>query len=67
MRLLTDEQWVRLAPVFPRNAGKARRPFADHRRIAEGIPHRHRTGIAWRDLPCEEFGPWQTVWKRDRS
>ena len=24
---------------------------------------RYRTGCAWRDLP-EEFGPWQTVWKR---
>ncbi len=24
---------------------------------------RYRTGCAWRDLP-EEFGPWQTAWKR---
>ncbi len=23
-------------------------------------------GIAWRDLPREHFGPWQTVWKRHR-
>lgn len=22
-----------------------------------------RTGVTWRDLPVE-FGPWQTVWKR---
>ena len=29
----------------------------------EGIIYRYRTGIPWRDLP-EEFGPWQTVWKR---
>ncbi|MGE5765281.1 MAG: transposase [Mycobacterium leprae] len=27
------------------------------------IVYRHRTGCAWRDLP-EQFGPWQTVWKR---
>ena len=26
--------------------------------------YRYRTGIAWRDLPREQFGPWQTVWKR---
>ena len=28
--------------------------------------YRYRTGIAWRDLPREQFGPWQTVWKRHR-
>lgn len=29
-------------------------------------PNRYRTGIPWRDLPREQFGPWQTVWKRHR-
>lgn len=32
----------------------------------EGIAYRFRTGIPWRDLPREQFGPWQTVWKRHR-
>ena len=41
------------------------RPFRDHRQVVEGIVYRYRTGIAWRDLP-ENFGPWQTVWKRHR-
>ena len=31
--------------------------------MVEGIVHRYRCGIAWRDLP-ERFGPWRTVWKR---
>ncbi len=31
----------------------------------EGIVYRYRTGVAWRDLPVE-FGPWQTVWKRQK-
>jgi transposase len=31
--------------------------------VIEGIVHRYRTGVAWRDLP-DRFGPWQTVWKR---
>ncbi|MER5542355.1 transposase [Streptomyces sp. CG4] len=66
MRLLTDEQWARLAPCLPRNTGKAGRPFADHRRIIEGIIYRYRTGIPWRDLPREAFGPSQTVGKRRR-
>lgn len=32
----------------------------------EGIIYRYRTGIPWRDLPREAFGPWQTVSKRHR-
>ncbi|WP_370525899.1 transposase [Actinotalea sp. JY-7876] len=39
------------------------RPFRNHRQVVEGIVHRYRCGVAWRDLP-ERFGPWQTVWKR---
>jgi len=35
----------------------------EHRDLVEGAIYRYRTGIAWRDLPAE-FGPWQTVWKR---
>ena len=31
----------------------------------QGIVYLYRIGIAWRDLP-EDFGPWQTVWKRHR-
>jgi transposase len=27
----------------------------------------YRTGTPWRDLPRDEYGPWQTVWKRHRS
>lgn len=33
----------------------------------EGIIFRYRAGIAWRDLPREQFGLWQTVWKRHRG
>lgn len=32
--------------------------------VVEGIIY--RTGIPWRDLPRDEYGPWQTVWKRHR-
>ena len=34
--------------------------------MVEEIVYRYRTGIAWRDLPREQFGPWQTVLKRHR-
>ena len=32
--------------------------------MVEGIIYRYRTGIPWRDLPADPFGPWKTVWKR---
>ena len=50
---------------MPSSDGKRGKPFRDHRQVVEGIIYRYRTGIAWRDLP-DEFGPWQTVWKRHR-
>ncbi|MBQ1099781.1 transposase [Streptomyces sp. b94] len=71
IRLLTDEQWARLAPCLPQR-GKGRAPVrrppshrrivaSSHRRIVEEIIYRYRTGIPWRDLPRETFAPWQTV------
>ncbi len=33
--------------------------------MIDGIPHRVRTGVQWRDLP-ERFGPWKTVYERHR-
>lgn len=60
-RVLTDEQWERIEPLLPSNAGKVGRPFGDHRTVVGGIIYRYRTGIPWRDLPREQFGPWQTV------
>ncbi|WP_410636622.1 transposase [Amycolatopsis sp. cmx-4-83] len=29
--------------------------------VIEGITHRYRCGIAWRDAAAV-FGPWQTIW-----
>jgi len=64
-RVLTDSQWDLISPLMPSSDGKQGKPFRDHRQVVEGIIYRYRTGIAWRDLPAE-FGPWQTVWKRQR-
>lgn len=66
---LSDEQWARIAPLFPQRA-KAGRPPNDHRPIVNGILWILHTGAPWRDLP-ERYGPWQTVfyrfsgWRRD--
>lgn len=63
--VLKDAQWARIEPLLPSSDGQRGRPFRDHRQVIEGIIYRFRTGIAWRDLPCD-FGPWQTVWKRHK-
>ncbi|WP_424348239.1 IS5 family transposase [Kocuria sp. CH-021] len=63
--VLTDDQWERIHPLLPSSEGKRGRPFRDDRPVVEGILDRYRCGIAWRDVP-EQFGPWQTVWKRHR-
>ncbi len=65
-QVFTDEEWARIEPLLPSNTGKRARPFENNCRIVEGIVYRYRAGIAWRDLPREQFGPWQTVWKRHR-
>ncbi len=65
-RVFSDEQWERVEPLLPSNAGRRGHPFGDNRRVVEAIAYRYRTGIPWRDLPREQFGPWQTVWKRHR-
>ncbi|NKY10096.1 transposase [Cellulomonas hominis] len=61
--MLSDAEWELLAPLMPSMAPGGGRPFADHRRVVEGIVWHYRTGSPWRDLPAS-FGPWQTVWKR---
>lgn len=65
-RALSDEQWARVEPLLPSNIGRRGHPFGDSRRVVEGIVYRYRTGIPWRDLPREAFGPWQTGRKRHR-
>ncbi|GAA1863556.1 hypothetical protein GCM10009836_49900 [Pseudonocardia ailaonensis] len=63
---LSDDEWSRVAPLLPAPHPRGGRPQADLRMVLAGIVYRHRTGIAWRDLPRDRFGPWQTVWKWHR-
>lgn len=60
---VSDEFWAVVEPLLPCSAGRRGRRWSDHRRVLEGICWRYRTGSPWRDVP-EEFGPWQTLWKR---
>lgn len=61
--VLSDDLWERLEPLLPPLKGSMGRPMTPHRPVVEGLLYRYRTSVPWRDLP-EQFGPWQTVWKR---
>jgi transposase len=32
--------------------------------VIEAIAWKYRTGVAWREIPADRFGPWQTVYER---
>ncbi len=61
---LSDAEWERLRPFLPVSNRRCGR-WRDHRQVINGILHRVRTGVHWRDLP-ERFGPWKTVYERHR-
>ena len=66
---LTDAAWAVLEPLLPQRGARGK-PWADHRRVINGILWKLRTGAPWRDLP-DRYGPWQTChsrlvrWRRD--
>ncbi|MGM9337641.1 IS5 family transposase [Streptomyces murinus] len=62
---LSDAEWERLRPFLPVSNKRCGR-WRDHRQVIDGILHRVRTGVQWRDLP-ERFGPWKTVYERHRQ
>ncbi len=61
---LTDAQWRRVRALLPPGdqRGAAR---ADDRRVVDGIRHRERTGVPWRNVPSR-YGSWQTLYGRHR-
>lgn len=63
MLALTDEQWLRIAPLLPPWTPRIDRPPHDHRTILAGIFWVVRMGASWREIPAR-FGPWETVHSR---
>jgi transposase len=60
---LTDAAWAVIAPLLPETPQRRGRPWADHRRVINGILWVLATGVPWRDAP-ERYGPWQTLYER---
>ena len=66
MKELTDEQWLRIRPLFPRKDlehSGAGRPRQLARDVLEGILWVLRTGAHWHDLP-DCFPSYQTCHRR---
>ena len=62
---LSDEQWGKLEPLLPKEHSRGR-PWADNRRVLEGILWVLKTGARWRDLP-KEYPSASTCWRRLRQ
>ena len=64
-RVLTDEQWRRVAPHLPEHppSPKGGRPRADDRECLEGILWLLRTGARWQDIPVD-LPSGSTCWRR---
>jgi transposase len=62
---LTDDQLRVLEPYLPRSGPQGGRPWAEHRRILNGLFWKLQSGAQWRDIP-ECYGPWSTIYDRYR-
>lgn len=63
---LTDSEWNAIRVYLPKQrSGKRGRPWQNHRQVINGILWVLCVGASWRDIP-EEYGSWQTVYKRFR-
>jgi putative transposase len=62
---LPDEAWTIIKPLLPPEPATrpAGRPWAEHRKIINGMFWVLCSGAPWRDLP-ERYGPWKTVYNR---
>ncbi len=67
-RVLTDEQWERIAPLLPKHqpSPKGGRPWVDDRECLEGILWLLRSGARWRDIPVD-LPSGSTCWRRLRD
>lgn len=66
--LLTDEQWIKIAPLLPvpQSSPKGGPKPISNRPVFEGILWVLRSGARWKDLP-ERYPSPSTCWRRLRD
>lgn len=62
-RMLTDEQWSRIADFLPGKPTDKGRTAGDKRLFVESVLYIARTGCPWRGVP-KEFGNWHSAYVR---
>lgn len=60
---ISDQDFERLAPLLPGQAGKPGRNAEDNRLFIDAVLWIARTGVPWADLPAR-FGKPNTAYKR---
>jgi transposase len=63
--VVDDETWAKVAALLPGKASDRGVTARDNRLFLEAVLWRVRTGLPWRDLPCD-FGNWNSVFQRFR-
>jgi len=65
---LTQSQWQKIEPLLPKlkKSKRGGRPWADNRKVFEGILWILRTGAPWADLP-KQYPSASTCWRRLRN
>lgn len=63
---ITEGQWQRVSPLLPAQKPPRGRPRRDLHQVLSGMLWVMNTGSSWRDIPEEEFGPWQTIYSQYR-
>lgn len=61
---LTDDEWERVAPLLPPQKPPTGRRRNEHRAVLGGMLWVARTGSSWREMPEEEYGKWETAYRR---
>ena len=64
---ISDADWERIKDLLPpENTGNGR-PSKPNRQMLNGVLWRARTGVPWRDIPRNLYGPFTTIYTRFKT